>query len=392
LRKGLGALACGSTIKRKMPRLSRRGLRGNLWLPRKNALFMLIMLIVVIVPVISLEIMARIFFPQPTLLYISSNNYRLIYELNPLYPEINSFGMRNEEFDPSTLRNQFIIAVIGDSHTYGERSKRREDTFPSRLEHYLKAMTGGDNIKVLNFGVPGYDMHQELEVLRAKVLRFNPDLIILQYCINDEHISNYIQPKYVWLNRTIHKSVLLSQLWENLLYSDFGKNYILSYVEEYFPDLLLYSPGLVGTLRPLGEKDPAHMGHPPRSRDEVPVRYWDFIGRKNLERDVRIFGELSKKAGIPAIATGFIEDQHRTLYETAGFKVYSFFQIFHGLDMRDYGYNPAKTGNHFTDRGSDFIGKNLADFIDANFALPQRSLVLSAQKRARAANDAPAPF
>ena len=114
------------------------------------------------------------------------------------------------------------------------------------------------------------------------------------------------------------------------------------------------------------EKDPAHAEHPPRSKDQVPARYHDFIGRENLERDVRIFGEVCRKAGIPAIATGFIEDRDRGLYEASGFQVCSFFQIFQGLAIRDYGYDPARTGSHFTDRGSDFIGKALAEFIGAS--------------------------
>jgi GDSL-like Lipase/Acylhydrolase family len=326
----------------------------------KNVLFMLVLLL----PFIFVEMLARTFFPPPTLLDVSSQNVRLIYELNPLYPDINSLGMRQEELDPSTLHDNFVIAVIGDSHTYSSRSVKREESFPARLEHHLHALTG-KRIKVLNLGVPGYNMAQELEVLRAKALPFKPDLVILQYCINDEHISDYIQPKYRWLNSAIHQSVFLTRVWTGFLYSRFGQKHLLSYVERYLPDLLLYSPGLVGTVR-AQENDPAHAPHPPRNKNQVPVRYHDIIGRENLERDVRIFGELCRKAGIPALATGFIEDQDRSLYETSGFQVYSFFQIFRQLDMRDYGYDPAFTDGHFLENGSDLIGKVLADFIGKN--------------------------
>jgi hypothetical protein len=173
------------------------------------------------------------------------------------------------------------------------------------------------------------------------------------------------------LNAVLSQNVFLSRLWTQFLYSEFGVKHILIYVEKYFPDLLLYAPGLVGTPRAQDEKDPAHAHHPPRSREEVPARYWDFIGRENLERDVKIFGELSKKAGIPALATGFIEDQDRSLCETAGFKVNSFFQIFQGFNMEAYGYNPGSTTGHFSDLGSDFIGKAIADFIRENFVLPE---------------------
>lgn len=331
-----------------------------------------VLVAVVFVPFMVAEILARIVFPTPTFLDVASKNSRLIYELNPLYPGINSLGMRQEEIDLSAQPGAFVIAVIGDSHTYSSRSAKREDSFPARLEQHLKVLTG-QNIKVLNFGVPGYNMAQELEVLRTKALPFKPDLVILQYCINDEHISDYIQPKYGWLNRAIYQSVFVTRAWTGFLYSRFGQKHVLSYVEKYVPDLLLYSEGLVGTVR-AKEDDPAHAPHPPRGRDQVPARYHDVIGRENLERDVRVFGELCKEWGTPAVATGFIEERDRQLYEASGFEVYSFFEIFHELDMRDFGYDPESTDGHFQENGSDRIGKFLAEFIRAKKGLLQATL------------------
>ena len=81
---------------------------------------------------------------------------------------------------------------------------------------------------------------------------------------------------------------------------------------------------------------------------------------------------MSKDAGIPVLATGFIEEENNGLYEASGFRVYSFFRIFHGLDMRDYGYNPQNTATYFSDNGSDLIGEALANFIRANYDLSKR--------------------
>jgi hypothetical protein len=175
-------------------------------------------------------------------------------------------------------------------------------------------------------------MAQELDVLRAKALPLRPDLIVLQYTINDDHISNWIQPRFPTLNRTIHRSVFLTSMWKRLLYSPRMKTTLLPFVERYVPDLLLYAPGLVGT--PISrESDPAHgRPHPPRVREQVPPRYW----------------------------------------ESAGFQVYSFYDIFNGADVRDYGYDPLNTAGHFTDEGSDFIAKKLAVFIPAHFDLTIR--------------------
>jgi lysophospholipase L1-like esterase len=344
----------------------------------KKALFLAVIYLVFAA---VLEIGARVYSPQPMLPYIPSADARVIYELNPHWPEFNSLGMRQAEIAPAMLKDHFVIAAIGDSHTFGIGSTERERAFPMRLQHYLARLTA-QPITVLNFGVPGYNMAQELEVLRAKALPLRPDLVVLQYTVNDEHISNWIQPRFPTLNRAIHRSVFLTSTWKRLLYSPrtqtplFGpprrQTKLLAFVERYLPDLLLDSPGLVGT--PISrERDPVHgRPHPPRVREQVPPRYWDFIGRNNLERDVRTFGEVNRMAGIPMLATGFIEDHDKSLYESAGFQVYSFFEIFKGADMREYGYDPANTAGHFTDEGSNFIAEHLADYIKAHFDLTIR--------------------
>jgi hypothetical protein len=325
--------------------------------------YSLFLIAVALASCLVLEGVARVFIVKEPL-EVPSDDPLLIYELNPRYPGINSAGLRQDEVDLSSLRDSFVIAVIGDSHAYSVKSENWASSFPARLEHHAGSVAGRKT-KVLNFGVPGYDMLQELEVLKTKVLRLNVDMVVLQYSINDEHISNYIRPEYPRLNWWFHRSELLSGAWRKLIYSKLGVKYILPSIEDHFPDLLLYRTGLVGTLTPR-ETDPAHSPHPPRTKDRVPERYHAFIGRENLERNVRLFGALAREAGIPLLATGFIEDADRGLYESSGFRVYSFFDIFRGREMRDFGYNPEFTADHFADRGSDFIGKALADFIVAN--------------------------
>lgn len=76
-----------------------------------------------VVTLVLLEFVARAVLSHPVPLYVPSSHFRLIYELNPQHEEINSFGMRQEDLEPSSLRRQFVIAVIGDSHAYGANSK-----------------------------------------------------------------------------------------------------------------------------------------------------------------------------------------------------------------------------------------------------------------------------
>ena len=142
---------------------------GGVQLSRgKKALFLAVIFLVVAA---AAETCARVYEAEPILPYVPSADARLIYELNPECPEINSLGMRQAEIEPSMVKDHFVIAAIGDSHTFGFRSTERDRAFPARLQYHLERLTP-EPITVLNFGVPGYNMAQELEVLRARALPF----------------------------------------------------------------------------------------------------------------------------------------------------------------------------------------------------------------------------
>ena len=189
--------------------------------------------------------------------------------------------MRDKEFDIDSIRGLYKIAVIGDSHAYATSVKNMAETFPSQLEKYLNQNIGQPIVKVLNFGVPGYNTAQELEVFKTKALIFEPRMVILQYCINDTHICNYIQPEHKKLNSLIHKSQFLVLLWKNILYSSLGKVLLLDWIGTKFPDALLFQEGLVGTLNGADTEVPVRRHHPARTRDRVPEHYHYMLGEEN---------------------------------------------------------------------------------------------------------------
>lgn len=88
----------------------------------------------------------------------------------------NSFGMRDHEYPlekpPGTLR----IALLGPSHVMGN-GVADEDTFENVLEKRLQAE--GRHVEILNFGVEGYSLPQEVAMLERRVRRFDPDVTIL---------------------------------------------------------------------------------------------------------------------------------------------------------------------------------------------------------------------
>lgn len=95
---------------------------------------------------------------------------------------INSAGFRDEE---SSLRKQagiHRIMVIGDSFTFGS-GVNVEDTYCEQLERLLHNTNSPH--EVINCGVVGYDMWQYFEVLKRKVLPYQPDLVIIGVFFDD---------------------------------------------------------------------------------------------------------------------------------------------------------------------------------------------------------------
>lgn len=327
----------------------------------------LIFIISIFLVFLGSELCLRYLEPKrPPPFYIPSTNEKLVYELNPENPRINSFGMRQDSFSEKDLNGSYIIAAIGDSHTYSlSVPGRHHGTYPFKLEHYMNILCDSSKIRVLNFGVPGYGTAQELELFKSKVLQFHPSLIVLQITINDAHVCNYIQPENKFLNHLIYKSHLLVYLWKHVIYSRISKNFFYDWFAKKFPDSLLFQEGLVGTMSSnVKGESPVHLGHPARTKDRVPSRYWYMLGEENQKKHFCEFAKIAKAHNIPIIATGFIQDWQRGIFLDNGFTVYSFDEMFKGvIDENIYEYDPLRTSAHFNEKGCDVIGKKLADYI-----------------------------
>ncbi len=146
------------------------------------------------------ELAVRAFNLGPELAPVSVGIFRLSpnpvlkYDLQPGSHEdgieINADGMRDREFPLDKPPGTFRIAVIGDSITFGYRVGA-EQTYPKVLERLLRDyLPDATPFEVLNFGVAGYSVPEIVESLRVKVLRYDPDLVVYGYCLNDPEIYN----------------------------------------------------------------------------------------------------------------------------------------------------------------------------------------------------------
>lgn len=118
----------------------------------------------------------------------------------------NERGFRERDVPEQKPAGTYRIAVLGDSLTFGNGLEVHQ-----RYSNILDA-TLHEGFEVLNFGIPGDNTPQHLEVLRERALDTRPDFVLLQWFINDiegNDVSHRPQPLpliplpdvHRWLNR-----------------------------------------------------------------------------------------------------------------------------------------------------------------------------------------------
>jgi hypothetical protein len=93
----------------------------------------------------------------------------------------NKFGMRDKEYTLVKRPEVYRIALIGGSYEMGSGVANKE-VFESIVETELnkkKAFKGYDSIEILNFACGGYHVMQQVKVMEEKVLKFNPDAVMV---------------------------------------------------------------------------------------------------------------------------------------------------------------------------------------------------------------------
>jgi lysophospholipase L1-like esterase len=104
--------------------------------------------------------------------------------LNGTYYRTNSLGVRGPEYDLRPPSGVFRIVIVGDSVTMGVFVEEG-DVYPARLEAALNARKGSYRYEVVNLGLAGANIQQIVRRLEQIGLRYDPDLIIYGWTVND---------------------------------------------------------------------------------------------------------------------------------------------------------------------------------------------------------------
>jgi len=123
--------------------------------------------------------------------YWAPHPYDSLIDVKPEYTyrsRANSSGFRDSEFDSVSDRHVTKAIVLGDSFVQGLGAPA-DSTWPHLLEAMLDSADAG-RYRIYNCGASGSDPFFEYTLLRDKLLRLHPDVVIMS--INYSDINDYI--------------------------------------------------------------------------------------------------------------------------------------------------------------------------------------------------------
>ena len=98
---------------------------------------------------------------------------------------INSHGFRGPAISQEKPEDTFRIFVVGGSTTFGIRALSDDQTIPGHLQTNFDKSNYNKKIKVVNAGIDAITSTDELQLIKAKIVDFQPDLIIIYDGHND---------------------------------------------------------------------------------------------------------------------------------------------------------------------------------------------------------------
>jgi lysophospholipase L1-like esterase len=104
------------------------------------------------------------------------------YKLNAGWKDISADGFRDRPVGPKTGTRMMFL---GDSVGYFGDSI--EDTMVGHMRAALRQNTAYSGLDVINACVPGYTTWQEVEFLKKDGLKHQPDIVGVEFCLNDLH-------------------------------------------------------------------------------------------------------------------------------------------------------------------------------------------------------------
>lgn len=113
----------------------------------------------------------------------------------PYKVTVNNLGFRGaKDYPLQKPSGTFRILCLGDSYTFGAYVDDNQ-TWPAQLESVLHEKHPERALEVINAGVSGFTIVDELDFVKEQGLRLDPDLVVVAFVLNDladltRHVSS----------------------------------------------------------------------------------------------------------------------------------------------------------------------------------------------------------
>ncbi len=343
---------------------------------RRAAPLVLLSVLALLVPLVLLDLGLRpfvepkttLFVPDPELGWRARPGARA--EWGHVRVAINAKGLRGPEVGWTKPPGVFRVLYLGDSVTFGYGLERVEDTYPYLVGVDLKRRLGTP-VETVNSGVGGWSPWQQHTYLLRDGLRYQPDLILVGFVLNDVtekfSLERFGGAGAAWqLDRTARSRL---DQW-------LSRSALVSVARDGFATWRFGSDVFLGAQRYVAEEVQWLATH---ARGERLRRAWE-ITFENLEKIFRVAAEREIPAALvvfpfafqledPA-STGEPQAMLREFAEARGVPLLDLLPIFVAAQRRaDEGTDPMTDSelfldpSHLSPRGSRVAAAAIAEFL-----------------------------
>lgn len=101
------------------------------------------------------------------------------------WAHVNASGFRGRPVEVVKPDSVLRVMVVGGSTVFDSTVDGDDQAWPARLEHHLGCLLPSRKVEVINAGVPGYVMLDNLIRLQSELYEFKPDILVLYQAHND---------------------------------------------------------------------------------------------------------------------------------------------------------------------------------------------------------------
>jgi len=129
---------------------------------------------------------------------ICLDNSNLIYHKDPLANaiawepkqhmktiNINNEGFRGSEIQREKSEDTYRIFMVGGSTIFGYGTSSDYDTIPAHLQEKFNQLNLEKRVEIINSGINGYNSNDEMNLVKNKLVHYDPDLVIIFDGSND---------------------------------------------------------------------------------------------------------------------------------------------------------------------------------------------------------------